>query len=111
MEVYDQMAQVICNRYPFNSTARKNGPPKTLNHVPASAGKEDVTITLDVKNESRAVVSPFPFEVDPLEISYPARVLPKRSYDSDEDFRRDFYKAPQIRVSRFLHSKGVDHAN
>src|ERR1700741_3327278 len=33
MEVFDQFAQFVCNRYPFNSQARKNGPSNTLANV------------------------------------------------------------------------------
>jgi hypothetical protein len=34
MEVFDQMAQFVCNRHPFNSAARSNGPTPTLSDVP-----------------------------------------------------------------------------
>ena len=33
MEVFDQFAQFVCNRYPFNSQARKNGPTHTLSGI------------------------------------------------------------------------------
>ena len=41
MEVYDQMAQFICNRYPLNNMERKNGPSPALSGTPAptTAGK------------------------------------------------------------------------
>ena len=32
MEVFDQFS-VVCNRYPFNSQARKNGPTHTLSDI------------------------------------------------------------------------------
>ena len=107
MEVFDQMAQFVCNRYPFNSSARKNGPNHTLSNVPVPVGpgKEDVKVTVDVKDESRAVVRPYPFDVDPLEISIPARLLPRRPYTSDEDILRHFYKGERITINRTLQSK------
>ena len=46
MEVFDQLAQFVCNRYPLNSKARKLGPSHTLNDVdvptkPGAAGGEN----------------------------------------------------------------------
>src|SRR5205085_12528624 len=51
MEVFDQFAQFVCNRYPFNSQARKNGPSNTLSNVPVPtlAGKPDATLAVDVQ--------------------------------------------------------------
>jgi hypothetical protein len=104
LEVADQLAQFICNRYPFNSTARRNGPPSTLQHVPLAPGNDDTTLTLDVQDETRAIVRPYPFDVDPLVISFPARLVPWRSYTSQEDFLRHYYKAERLTVSYTLHA-------
>ena len=38
IEVFDQLAQILCNRYPLNSPERKNGPPTVLKHVPVAPG-------------------------------------------------------------------------
>ena len=56
MEVYDQMGQFVCNRYPFNSTQRKNGPSNTMSNVPMPTrpGKADTMLTFTIKDESRA---------------------------------------------------------
>jgi len=62
MEVFDQFAQFVCNRYPFNSQARKNGPTNTLSNipVPVASGNDNVTLTLDIQNEKEAIVRPSP---------------------------------------------------
>lgn len=105
MEVFDQMAQFICNRYPFNSTARKNGPSSTLSNVPVPvrAGAPDTTLTIDVQDETRAIVRPYPFDLDPLEISFAGRLVPNRAFTSDE-FLREFYRAKPITITYTLHS-------
>jgi hypothetical protein len=56
MEVFDQMGQFVCNRYPFNSTQRKNGPSNTMSNVPVltKRGSDDAVLTFTVKDESRA---------------------------------------------------------
>jgi Protein of unknown function (DUF3891) len=104
IEIADQMAQFICNRYPFNSTARRNGPPNALPHVPVAPGRDETILTLDVQDESRAVVRPYPFDVDPLVVSFPARILPRRSYPSQDDFLHDYYRAERLAVTYTLHA-------
>jgi len=101
MEVFDQFAQFVCNRYPFNSQARKNGPTNTLADVPVpvSPGKPDVTLTVDVQDETDAIVRPFPFDVSPLHISFEGRLVPNRRYTNQDDFLSDFYKAQRIGIN------------
>jgi Protein of unknown function (DUF3891) len=104
MEVFDQFAQYVCNRYPFNSQARKNGPTNTLANVPVPVGlgKPDVTLSVDVQNESDAIVRPFPFDVSPLTVSFEGRLVPNRRHANQEAFLEDFYKAQRIGISYTL---------
>lgn len=106
MEVYDQMGQFVCNRYPFNNTQRKNGPSNTMSNVPTPTkpGKEDTILTFDIKDESRAVVTPYPFDIDPLPVSFQARVVPKRPYANQSDFLNEYYRAERIMIHYSLHS-------
>jgi hypothetical protein len=106
IEVFDQLAQFVCNRYPFNSTVRRNGPTTRLSDtpVPVRPGHDDVTLTVDVQDETRAIVRPYPFDVDPLVVSFPARLVPNRPYESDEDFQRHFYKAERVNITYTLHA-------
>lgn len=106
MEIFDQMAQFLCNRHPLNSKARRHGPSDTLNNVPAPIGhgRGEVTLTLDVIDETRAIVRPYPFDVDPLPISFPARLVPKRTYSSGEEFLQEFYTAERTMVHYSLHA-------
>ena len=101
MEVFDQFAQFVCNRYPFNSQARKNGPTNKLSNipVPVADGKPDVTLTIDVQNEKEAIVSPYPFDISLLPVSFEGRLVPNRSYSKQEEFLEDFYKAERIGIS------------
>jgi hypothetical protein len=106
MEVFDEAAQFICNRYPFNSTVRQNGPSPQLGGtpVPVRPGVPDTLLTIDVQDASRAIVRPYPFDVDPLVIEFPARVVPRGPYASQEAFLREFYKADRIVVRYSLHA-------
>ena len=104
VEVFDQFAQFLCNRYPLNSTVRKFGPHNNLNDVsvPVRPGVASVKMTVDVLDEQRAVVRPYPFDVDPLVVSFPARLVPRRPYKDGEDFLRHFYGAERLMVSYTL---------
>ena len=104
MEVFDQFAQFVCNRYPFNSQARKNGPTNTLSNipVPVAPGRNDVTLTLDIQNEKEAIVRPFPFDASPLLISFQGRLVPNRRYANQEKFLQDFYRAERLDIDYTL---------
>jgi hypothetical protein len=106
MEIFDLFAQFICNRYPFNSGERRNGPSPTLADVPVpvAPGRDEVPLTVDVQDETRAIVRPFPFDVDPLVVSFPGRLMPNRPYRDQEDFLRHYYKAERITVTYSLHA-------
>jgi hypothetical protein len=106
MEVFDQFAQFLCNRYPFNSQERKNGPTNTLSNTPAplGPGRDDVVLTVDVQDESRAIVRPYPFDVDPLVVSFQGRLVPNHPYASQEEFLRAFYTAERVNLTYTLHA-------
>jgi hypothetical protein len=106
MEVYDQMGQYVCNRYPLNSTQRKNGPSHTLSNVPTptKTGQQDTILTFNIQNESRAVVTPYPFDMDPLPVSFQARLVPKRCYANQNEFLKEYYSAERIMIDYSLHS-------
>jgi hypothetical protein len=106
MEVFDQFAQFLCNRYPLNSNARKLGPTKTLNDVdvPVKPGTRSVKVNIDTVSENRAVVRPYPFDMDPMPVSFAARLVPNRRYKSPEDFLDEFYRAERITVTHTLAS-------
>ena len=107
MEVFDQFAQFVCNRYPFNSQARKNGPTKQLSNVPVPVadGAPDATLTIDVQNEYEAIVRPYPFDISPLPLSFEGRLLPNRSYTRQDDFLENFYSAERIGISYALRAE------
>ena len=104
MEVFDQFAQFVCNRYPFNSQARKNGPTQTLSgiSVPVSAERPNVTLTIDVLNETEAIVRPFPFDVSPLRLSFEARLVPNQRFVDQDEFLQSFYGAERIAINYTL---------
>ena len=106
MEVYDQMGQFVCNRYPFNSTHRKNGPSNTLSNVPVPTkpGKDDTILTFAIKDEARALVTPYPFDIDPLIVPFQGRLIAKRRYANQNEFIQEYYRAEKLAIAYSLHS-------
>ncbi len=104
LQVIEQMGQFVCNRYPFNSQQRKNGPPSVLPNAPVRPGVPDASIAIEVQDEHRAIVRPYPFDVDGLEISFQARIVDAGPYASQEDFLRQYYRGPRVTVSYSLHA-------
>lgn len=106
VEVFDQLAQYVCNRYPFNSTERKNGPSNRLSNtpVPIRPGENDTILTVNVTDESHATVEPYPFDVSPLVVSFPGRLIANRAYRIQEEFLSDFYRAERVTITYYLHA-------
>lgn len=106
IQVFDQFSQFLCNRHPFNSTARRNGPTPTLSNVPIPTrpGEEPVVLTIDVLDETTATVDPYPFDIDPLVIHFSGRLIPNRPFDSQEEFLGEYYRSERIPIVRVLRS-------
>jgi hypothetical protein len=106
IEVFDQLAQFLCNRYPLNSKARKFGPTDSLNDVavPVTPGGKPVTLSIDTVSGTRAVLRPYPFDTDPLKLSFTGRLVSNRVYKNSEDFLEAFYRAGPITVTYTLAS-------
>ena len=104
MEVFDQFAQFVCNRYPLNSQARKNGPTNTLSGltVPVAPDRPNETLTIDVQNETDAVVRPFPFDANPLRLSFEGRLVQNQPFSDQEEFLRQFYGGERIAIKYTL---------
>src|SRR5262249_6789283 len=106
MEAFDQMAQFLASRYPLNTKARITGPNDRLNDVPVTVGPgiPDTVLTIDVQDEAHAVIRPYPFDIDPLVFTFPAKLIPNQKLDTQEDFLRAYYRAEQRMVTYSLHS-------
>jgi hypothetical protein len=104
MQVVEQMGQFVCNRYPLNSAERRNGPGPDLGQVPApvAPGREDVQVTLEVLDATRALVRPYPFDVNPLPIPFRGRLVSARPYTDPDQFLSDYYTAEHVNITYTL---------
>jgi hypothetical protein len=90
----------------LNSKARKLGPTHSLNDVdvPTKHGQPAVKVNIDTVGENKAVLRPYPFDLDPLPVSFAARLVPNRAYEDGVDFLGEFYRAERITVAHTLAS-------
>jgi hypothetical protein len=72
--------------------------------VPTRPGKEDTILTFTIKDESCAAVSPYPFDVDPLMVSFQGRLLAKRRYANQDEFLLEYYRAEKLPINYLLSS-------
>lgn len=100
IEVFDGLAQFLCNRYPLNSKNRGKDPNRIFAEfpVPTRPGATDVRLVLTVLDERCLAIDPYPFDVSPLVVNYVARWLPSQPYGSRESFLEDFYGAETVGV-------------
>jgi hypothetical protein len=63
-----------------------------------------VKINIDTIGENKALLRPYPFDIDPLPVSFSARLVPNRTYKDGEDFLGEFYRAERITVNHTLAS-------
>src|SRR6266850_570480 len=99
-----KLLEQLCQSDQFNSKWRKLGPTNTLNDVdvPTKHGMPAVKIMIDTVSENRAVLRPYPFDADPLVVSFPARLVAKRAYTNPEEFLAEFYRAERITITHAL---------
>ena len=78
----------------------ENGPSKTMSNVsvPTPPGKAGTILTFTIHDQRRAIVKPYPFAVDPLNVSFPGRLIPKR-YRSQNDFLEEYYGAERFGIN------------
>ncbi|HXG35742.1 MAG TPA: DUF3891 family protein [Dehalococcoidia bacterium] len=106
MEIFDLMGQFFCNRYPLTSEERTGGPQHTLSDVPVPLryGGEQTPITITIVDDFRAVIDPYPFDMDPLQVPIPGRLVSKEPYASQAEFLRDYYNGERVLITYTLQS-------
>jgi hypothetical protein len=82
LQMYDRLSLYFCLKDAEGGEADEVGP------APA-AGGEDVTLRLEPAGPWRVHVSPFPFAKSPARFTLVRRVLPKRTYATNGELRRD----------------------
>jgi hypothetical protein len=77
VEICDALAQFLCNRHPLDSSRGGGDPRRVFAEIPAPVGpgSPDVHLSLTALDDHRLAIDPYPFDVDPLDLTYVARWL------------------------------------
>lgn len=78
LQIYDRLSLYLCMP-PLRAGS--------LKPAPTAGGGPDVELTFRPRDEQAVVVTPYPFDSDPLPVRVPTRRIPGRPYDSDEQLR------------------------
>ena len=78
--------------------------PQTTIPLDTADGAKKVLRLIDALDEHHARVRPWPFDVDPLPISFQGRLVSSRPYASQEAFLQDFYPAERVSITYTLHA-------
>jgi hypothetical protein len=70
--------------------------------VPVAPDEKDTILIVNVSNESHAIVKPYPFDVNPLVVSFPGRLIANRAYQTQDEFLRDFYRGERVTITYYL---------
>jgi hypothetical protein len=77
-----------------------------LVRAPLGPGRGDVDLRLTASGAGQVLIDPYPFEMEPLEVSWTVRGVPDRAYANQAEFLNEFYRAPLLHPSCTLVSGG-----
>ncbi len=85
LQIYDRLSLYFCLRDVVGGEADAISP------VPVGIGGDDVELRFEPLGPWHVSVDPYPFVERPARFTLVRKVLPKRSYDGNDDFRRDYF--------------------
>jgi hypothetical protein len=91
LQLYDRLSLYFCLR------DAESGEAETLEPVPTPDG--DTAFRLEPAGPWRVRIAPFPFAASPARFTLVRRVMAKRDYAGNADFRRDFFTLAPETVS------------
>jgi len=73
--------------------------PRVIEGLPLAVGGERVDVTFTPVEPGVVAVDPYPFDVPSLELSVPARAIPDRAYESEQDAAEALAGAEELTVT------------
>ncbi len=91
LQVWDLLSLFIC-------IDRDKTPIQRIGPVPTTADGGDLELELTADEPDTVRVTPWPFTVATLDAVLPARTIPDRTYDSQQDLRQTLYDALEASI-------------
>jgi Protein of unknown function (DUF3891) len=101
MQVFDRLSLFFCSNFDITTVAAAGSHTKEgkayygsiIKPTPMKPGEEDGQIQLRVLDRQTCVIDPYPFDSSPLRVSVRGKLIQKRKYRSQEEFREIYGKA------------------
>jgi uncharacterized protein DUF3891 len=101
MQVFDRLSLFFCSNFDITTVAAAGSHTKegkayygsTIKPAPMKTGEESGQIELRVVDRQTIVIDPYPFDSSSLRVSVRGKLIPKRKYSSQEEFREIYSKA------------------
>ena len=107
MQVFDRLSLFFCCNFDLEkaTTAESHSQDdkeygrafyrSAINPTPVRFGQPDTEICLTPLGKTRLMVDPYPFDQAPLQVAVRGRVVPRRPYKSQEEFRELYSRQPR----------------
>jgi Protein of unknown function (DUF3891) len=107
MQVFDRLSLFFCCNFDLEKATTSESPSQddndfgrafyrsTINPTPTRLGQEDIELSLTPLGKMTLRVEPFPFDVANLKVSVRGRVIPRRLYATQEEFRDVYRQQPR----------------
>jgi Protein of unknown function (DUF3891) len=113
MQVFDRLSLFFCANFDISkvgesgshSTSGKVFYGSSMKPTPTRFGEEDGEVRLRVVDKSNVIAEPYPFDQPKLTVSARGRMIPKRAYKSQEDFR-EIYATTNRELFQFTIAAG-----
>jgi Protein of unknown function (DUF3891) len=107
MQVFDRLSLFFCCNFDLEKATTSDSQSQddknygrafyrsTINSTPTRFGQPDVELCLTPLGKTKLQVEPFPFDEPELKVSVRGRVIPRRPYRSQEEFRDVYRRQPR----------------
>lgn len=99
MQVFDRLSLFFCANFDIVSVpetgahaAGKGYYGPVIDPAPVRFGVKDGAVRLRAVDGTTALADPYPFDESPLKLGVMGRLIPRRAYRSQEDFRETYFK-------------------
>jgi Protein of unknown function (DUF3891) len=107
MQVFDRLSLFFCCNFDLEKATTSESQSQqdkdygrafytsTINATPVRFGERDTDLRLTPVSKTKLKVEPFPFDESPLKVSVRGRVIPRRPYKTQEEFRDVYRRRPR----------------
>lgn len=99
MEVFDRLSLFFCCNFDLQGSPSEGADLQSdhdsgrayygsaINPTPTKSGSEDMEVRIRAVGREKIVVDPYPFDESPLKVAVRGRLIPRKAYKTQEEFR------------------------